>query len=232
MAYEFLKENTVISSYALFERYVNCWLLNYLLLKLESGLNWDPLEIGFAKQISPIHGSKSSPNLARMMSAVPALRNALCNLNHDGTEISPEITAGTQFTAFDSISFWRHYRNCSVHNGGFCTPRFFAQQKQYWLHCLRRYTRDEFKSRKPLPLSSELLIHCRITVYRAARALELGLETMSGGRRGHPWAPAPRPTEQSIPPNDSSPLLMAGDHELSLRWHADEEFREQFRLTV
>jgi hypothetical protein len=233
MAYEVLKETIVISSYALFERYVNCWLLNYLLWKLESGLNWDSTESGFAKLISPINGSKSSPNLAKIMSAVPALKHALCKLDHNGWEIPPDSAVSPQFTGFDAITFWRHYRNCSVHNGGFCTPRFFAQQEQYWQHCLRpRFLRDEFKSRKPLPLSSELLRHCRLTVYRCARALELSLEAMSAGRRGHPWAPAPRPTESTSPPKDSPPLLMAGDHELSLRWHTDEEFREQFRLTV
>src|ERR1022692_2673825 len=43
-ALESLKRSVVVSSFSLFEAYVNCWLLNHLLWELESGKEWGTLE--------------------------------------------------------------------------------------------------------------------------------------------------------------------------------------------
>ena len=33
-----------------------------------------------------------------------------------------------------------------------------------------------------------------------------------------------------MPPDASPVLLLEGDHELSLKWRTDEQFREQFKV--
>lgn len=230
MAHESLKRSALAFTFSLFEAYVNCWLLNYLLYKLETEQEWSKIEREFAKQVSPVHGSKTTPNLAKIIPSIPALKNALASLSHDGIELFAGEQSAVEFTCFDAIKFWRQYRNCLVHNGGFCTPKFFEQQEQYWLKCMQPFARDKFEERKPLPLSTELLQNCRVTIYKSARALEKSLEEMSEGKRGQPWAPEPRPAEDTLPPNASPAMLLDGDHSLSLKWHKNENYRQQFKL--
>lgn len=82
---------------------------------------------------------------------------------------------------------------------------------------MKQFKRDEFGERKKLSLSTELIQNCLMIVYRSARALEAELFRLSSERRGHPWAPEPKPTEGTVPPQYAGKLLVEGDHDLSVR---------------
>jgi len=229
VGHDLLRRSTVIATLSLFESYIQCWLLNYLLIKLERQEKWLEEEAKFALQLSPVHGKNRDPNLADILK-ITHLRDTLKSLDQNGDSFAEEGTALSQFSCFDSVSFWRQYRNGLVHNRGFCTPKLFEKQELFWKICMGQYARDEFGERKRLPLSTELLQNCLTIVYKSARALESTLFRLSEGRRGHPFAPDPIPQKGTVPPQYANKLLVNGDHDLSLRWHINAEFREQFKL--
>lgn len=81
-------------------------------------------------------------------------------------------------------------------------------------------------------LFHDIVDRASANLYRAALALSDQLEAASNGRRGHPWAPSPRPTPASNQPPEPKPLLVEGDHNLSFRWGNDEAFRDDFVASI
>jgi hypothetical protein len=235
MCDEILKFSTFVRSMTLFESYVNCWLMNYLLCKLELGERFNRFETEFARQLSPVHGAGTPPNITKILTSVSLIENTLGDIlgNRPETsnlEESDETNEPTKFSLFDKMFFWVQFRNCIIHNGGLCTPRLFNKYQELWLDCMSEFTRDRFEERFPLTLSSELLHRCRLNIYHAGIALERSLKDMSHGRRGHSWAPGERPSEDVPPPKDAPEMLLDGDHELSLKWHTDPDFRRGFMI--
>lgn len=231
MSNEILKFSTLVRSITLFESYVNCWLLNYLLCKLELGQVWTKTEYAFARQTSPVHGDGTPPNISKVLTGTSEIADVL------GEKDVDEAFAGNighdRYSLLDHMFFWLHYRNCLVHNGGLCTPRTFNRHKTFWADCMTEFTRDRFEERVPLTLSFELLHRCRFNIYKAVGRLEYRLREISQGRRGHPWSPAPFPLEENvIPPRDAPAMLVEGDHTLSLMWHVDAEFRRRYELNT
>lgn len=225
-----LKRSTVILQFTLFEQYLQCWLLNYLLTKLENHQSLQKNEELLCYQLSPFEQKelhKKQPNLAKIMYEIPVLRETLTSMDHNGkhkTDIS-------NFSCFDAIDFWRQYRNALVHNRGYCTPKLLEKQIHFWNNCMTQFTaKDKFVERESLPLSDELLRHCNAVIYQAARALENVLFTESKQRRGHPWAPNPKPEAEETPSEFAQRLLVEGDHITSYLWNYDENFREQFKV--
>ncbi len=231
-AQQSLRRSSVISTFSLFEAYIHSWVLNYLLATLESGSQWTPAEQKIAKGLSPVHGIKTPPTVSRMISAIPLIDRSLGERDANGYAKEDSRFTSSAYTLLDSLNFWRTFRNNLVHHRGFCTPRFFERFAPYREACLPEYKRDKFSEREGLTVSPELLRKCHIVLYRCARTLEFSLESLSRGRRGHPWAPEPRPAEPSTPPKYANRLLIPGDHPLSLQWHADTAFREQFKLST
>ena len=233
MCDEILKFSTFVRSMTLFESYVNCWLLNYLLCKLELGEALNRSEGEFARQSSPVHGLGTPPNITKILTSVTLVESTLGDIfdNRPSTgnpEPSDRTNENANLSLFDEMFFWVQYRNCIIHNGGLCTPRLFNKYQHLWLGCMSEFTRDRFEERVPLTLSIELLHRCRLNIYHAAIALEDSLKTMSRGRRGHSWAPGERPQEEIAPPKDAPEMLLEGDHDLSLKWHTDSGFRNSF----
>lgn len=225
-----LKRSTVILQFTLFEQYLQCWLLNYLLARLENGYEINKNEELISFQMSPFESPKihkRQPNLAKIIYEIPSIRDALKRLDHNGKPGNDLL----KFTCFDAINFWRQYRNALVHNRGYCTPKMYSSQRDYWSACMAQFDRkDKFSERAALPLSDELLRHCNSIIYQAAKALEDVMFVESNQKRGHPWAPNQRPAVEELPPQFAPPLLVEGDHSLSYRWHSDAEFREKYKI--
>jgi hypothetical protein len=227
--------STFISSMTLFEGYMNCWLVNYLLAKLEADLPLNKAEREFARQISPVHGQGSPPNIAKILTSIPLIKECLGtskdgNQSENGASSTCIKSWGQEFTLMDRIFFWLQHRNCIIHNGGICTPRFYDNYYSFWQCSMSDMHKDDFKKRFPLTMSIELLHQCRFDTYKAARSLDRSLCQMSLSRRGHPWAPNPPPNEDIMPPKDAPELLLDGDHFISLKWHVDDDFRNGFLI--
>jgi hypothetical protein len=226
----FMRRSALLSTLALLEQYINCWMLNLLLTKLERGDSWTAFERHFAERVSPVHvhGHGTNPNLSQIFKSVEEIRSCLSSLPYDSR--LPKVLLGSDhsFSAYDALSFWRQYRNCLVHNGGFCTPRLYERQLDFWTRGMNHYPGDVFEERLPLPLSPELLVYCRRIVYQSVVALEKVLEDLSSGRRGHPWAPEKRPGPDAVPPKEVPDLLVTGDHSDSFNWVTNEAFRQSF----
>ena len=228
MSNEILKFSTLVRSITLFESYLNCWLLNYLLCKLELDQALTESERKFAHLTSPVHGSGTPPNI-NMILREPVITNVLGDKAGE-TEFAGKV-GHDKYSLLDHAFFWIHYRNCLVHNGGLCTPRTFNRHKEFWSDCMSEFARDRFEERVPLTLSFELLHRCRFNIYQSAGRLEHSLKEKSRERRGHPWAPSPFPSgDDAIPPPDAPAMLIEGDHQLSMKWHTDAAFRERFQL--
>lgn len=224
MSGQVLRFSTLIRSVTNFESYVNCWTLNNILSKLECGEPLQKGEISFAQTVSPVHGGGVPQGIG---STISKIVDVASYLNAAASEINDSDESGNH-TYLDHIYFWIHYRNCIIHNGGLCTPRAFNRHVVFWNACMGEFVRDKFVERYPLTLSFELLDRCRFSLYKAAELLEKSLRKASNGTRGHPWAPGPPPETLAIPPENPPEMLVDGDHHLSLRWHTDAQFREQF----
>ena len=70
IAHESLKRNIMVSSFSLFEAYVNSWLLNYLLWKLESGQAWTfrTRQVRGKKASAPLNRAPSELSTDRLSS--------------------------------------------------------------------------------------------------------------------------------------------------------------------
>lgn len=224
MSAQILRFTTLIRSVTNFESYVNCWVLNHVLSKLELGDTLHKGEASFAQAVSPVHGGGVPQGIGSTIAKIPDI--AVC-LSEAASQIADSDNENTH-SYLDHVYFWIHYRNCIIHNGGLCTPRAFNRHEGFWNACMKEFARDKFVERYPLTLSFELLDRCRFSLYKSVELLEQKLRTVSSGRRGHSWAPAQPPEKGAIPPADAPEMLMDGDHELSLRWHTNPEFRAQF----
>jgi hypothetical protein len=229
VAQEALRRGSLISIFSLFEAFIHCWALNYLLARLESGFEWTKEESLIARGLSPVHGVKLPPNVSKITNAITLIRASLQKVDANGRAPDNEKFQDNGFCLFDSLNFWRSLRNNIVHNRGFCTPRLFERYSQYWETCLSEYKRDSFIERERLTVSPELLRKYHVVIYKSALTMEEALRLMSGDRRGHPFAPLPKPLDTSQPPKYSERLLVAGDHSLSLAWHTDSTLREKYK---
>ena len=231
VAQELLRKGSIVSIFSLLEAYVHSWSLNFLLAKAETGISWKKREEAILGALSPIHGAKISPSISQIFGSIDEIQATLKLLDANGRSKTDAKYIASQYCLFDSINFWRGFRNALVHNRGFCTPRFFEHNELYWKTCLTEFKRDKFEERSRLTVSSELLRKFHITAFRSAMSLEDLLRTVSNDRRGHPWAPQAFPNDETAPPKYAQRLLIDGDHSASLNWHTNEAFRSTFKIT-
>jgi hypothetical protein len=230
VAQEALRRSSLISTFSLFEAFIHCWALNYLLAKLECGHSWTKDESMIAKGLSPVHGVKLAPNVSKITDAISLIRAGLQKADSNGRMSDNDKFQATGYSLFESLNFWRSIRNNIVHNRGFCTPRLFERYAKYWEACLSEYKRDNFIERERLTISPELLRKFHVVIYKSAQTLEEALRVLSGDRRGHPFAPLPKPADMSQLPKYSEKLIVDGDHALSVSWHTDAALREKYKV--
>ncbi len=86
VAHEQLKKSAVILHFTLFEQYLQCWLLNYLLIKLETRRSLNKTEDELCFQLSPFESpkkNKRTPNLAKIMHEITPIKEILTTLIND-----------------------------------------------------------------------------------------------------------------------------------------------------
>lgn len=228
----------IISYSAMFETYVQCWFLNYALSKLEGGTLLTPGEASTTRRLSPLGERIILPSFSRIVRTVAPLNSGLRSLAHIRTDpgTGKEVTApvSERLNALRTIEFWRDYRNLLVHSSGMTSRRFFDRENEFV---------EELRSLMPEvpPLTVGHLIRLRDDSFRAMTSVHYNaavwmndeLTKLSGGRRGHPFAPSqPPPDPWTDVPVSAPPLLVDGDHEPSLRWTKDVQFRTEVRARL
>ena len=212
-----------ISSYvSLFETYFHCWVLNYLLAKLENGTSWTSDEREVAKLMSPVHTSDHTPGWPRILRMLPEIKDGLRRLPHisNNPETGEEVVepVDEMLNAYQTMLFWREFRNLVVHSGGIVSGAFFSRHHEFFKHLRRPYISymPDMELGRTVSLYDDVFRATATVHYNAALWLNDFLEQFSNYRRGHPFAPQKKPkhfhfSKRHVPEK----LLLEGDHELS-----------------
>lgn len=225
-----LREATIVNHVGLLEAFLNCWLLNYLLAKLEAHEVWTNDDRTLAMKLSPVHGDASPPGLSLVIRCVPELRTALKELAPDPKrEADPANFPLAEANVLSTLELWIAVRNVLVHRNGWVSMRFAARYGERWnaLNSLRPHL-PALEGGRKLRIHHEYVVQVSTVGYRAARSLARVLAEISSGRRGHlraphPWNEAEVFDRAALPV--AAPLLIEGDHEPSLRWQNDSAYR-------
>lgn len=222
-------EYTLLKYASLFETYLQCWTLNYLLAKLETDIEWSPAERRLALRFAPIHQERTLPTVPQIIQAVPEIHTWLSRLphirNHPHTGVPVHAPVAPLLTALNTILFWRAFRNLVIHRGGIVSAGFFNRNQTFFQEFARwfKYVR-RLKIGARVEMTRGLFVTVSVTHYLAALYLSDRLEEVSMGRRGHPNAPGPKlPWIHPLTPVPK--LLLEGDHGRSLEWTVNPEFR-------
>src|ERR1700683_4971394 len=217
----FIQQAAIVACAAMFETYVLCWSLNYLLALLESGSCLDKGQERLARTFSD---SPERLNAPGALQAFPSISADLASVPHvftDWTTGRPvDEPVDSDLNARSTVLFWRAYRNNVVHHGSLVTDVFAKRHGMIWNRLRQGYGGGRLMSMqvgRPLQFNDEIVRAALATHYRAAHSLVGPLIILSRGRRGHVLAPAPPQEDGVVGPNFvPAPLLLPGDHEPSL----------------
>ncbi|HTD08048.1 MAG TPA: hypothetical protein VK680_04070 [Solirubrobacteraceae bacterium] len=227
------REGTIIRHVSVFESYLHCWSLNFLLAKLESEIMWTAAERKVAQHLSPVHLPGSPMGVVATLKAFDDAYSLLETLppffKHPVTRVGITGRDEVGLSAREALEFWIALRNLLVHRDGWVSAHFLARQGPVWdkLFASRGYIAN-LRSGKPLPLLHDMVSSVGLTVYRSCKALNELLVTASNGRRGIVLSGAEDPAVMAATTRRRQDfMLMEGDHYPSLRWTNDASFREQ-----
>lgn len=221
-----VRRNTVIAYSGLFELFTQSLALNVLLARLESGQGWTALERRLAVGFSPEHGKGDLPTVPRILAAFPELERGLRDLPMVlvKSELSSEVpvTVDDVENLYEAIRFWRALRNILVHRSGMVSASFVRRHGELYERLRGHYTYLEALGSGRFRLYEDIVRAMGAVHYRAAHWMNNRLLGESGERRGHPLAPEPKQEEffSAGMKHKSPPLLMDGDHAMSLTWLA------------
>lgn len=220
-----VRQNAIVAYTSLFETFVLCWALNLLLARLEGEAGWTNEERLLARLLSPVHTKGPPPGWPKVMKLLPSVAEGLRSLPHifrhpeTDEELSSPLTPS--LNAFTVLVFWRDFRNSVVHRGNVVSLEFVRTHGE-----LFEALREPYGAYiGPLRPGNRLLFPdgffraVATTHYRSALWLNNELEAASAGRRGHVFAPRPKPESFVLDGTERTPpLLLEGDHQLSLDW--------------
>jgi hypothetical protein len=221
----FVQQAAIVTYAAMFETYILCWTLNYLLAHLESGASLDRAGVSLADTFSRRPRHLNAPDA---LQAFPLIWQSLASLPHvfldrmTGQKVEEPVD--NELNARSVVLFWREYRNNVVHHGSLVTDSFAKRQARTWER-LRQSVGGHLVAMRigdRLQFNDTIVRAALATHYRAAHWLVEPLVNLSSGRRGHTLAPAP-PQEGTVVGPDFVPgaLLLPGDHGPSLLFAAD-----------
>ncbi len=235
-----ITEHTIVKCGALFESFAQCWALNYLLARLESGEALTQKERSLIHEFSPVQSTRV-PGWPAIFKAIPGICTELSRVPHLKTDPRTGEAVDAPLTpvlnAFTVIGFWREWRNSLVHRSGVVSTWFFNVHGPVWeeLQDLAPTNKDLDIGHK-LPLDDSTFRAVAAVHARAAKSRRDILVKVSGERRGHVLAPKPSWKSGRMPPemmpDRLPPLLLRGDHESSLLWSTDEVFRKRMRMKL
>lgn len=231
-AFNVVQESSFVKLSSTFESFVQCWALNMLLTALESrrARRLTKLEENIAVSFCPFGDGMlpSAPKIILSIDPAYKLLSSTPRLFIDPlTKSKVNSVSDPGESAFVAMMFWRDYRNLSIHFGGIVTRSFYSKHASYFQKTMRTLNHIKLEVGRPLPFHGELYGAMAASHYRAAVQLNEWLERASEGRRGHPEAPNIKTRDSWSEPPRSRPLLMKGDHELSLDWANDTNARRE-----
>ena len=232
-------EYAIVSYCGIFETYVQCWALNYLLAKLESGAGWIEKEENIARAFYPFTKG-NVPGFRQICKAFPIIEETLKKVprvsKDPNTRKEVKELISPNLNAFQAISFWIEWRNLLVHTSGMVNQEFMRKHSEFWEDFKRGYPHiRDIEGGKRLSLNNETFAAMTTPFYRAAKSLRDVLVNASrisdlSVKRGHSNAPGPVLEGVYVRPEKAPPpMLMKGDHELSHSWASDAEFRRRMR---
>ena len=216
----FVQQAAIVTYAAMFDTYVLCWALNFLLALVETGA---PLGTPALSLIETFANKPRHLNAPDAIRAFPTVWEGLATLPHVFTDRASgeamEEPVNEQVNARNVIFFWRAYRNQVVHDAGLVTDSFAQRHGALWEGLRRPYGLKLVPMRvgERLQVNDDVVRAVFTVHYRAARWMIEQLVNLSAGRRGHVLAPA-APQKDVIVGADFTPqrLLLQGDHEPSL----------------
>jgi len=229
-----VRQATLLLHVSLFESYLQCWTLNYLLAKLENATLWTNEDRFLATKLSPVHSSGSGPGLSTVLRCIPELRSGLRGIPpyFRAPSTGQLLTAPTdpKVNALDTVQFWIDLRNVLVHSDGLPSPSFCTRHESFWKAAYQGLPYvDALIPFRHLKIPVPLLMIATLAFYRAALWMSDFLEVLSFQRRGHPFAPSPKPPGRwAVVPQRPPAMLLPGDHSSSYSWASDDSFRERF----
>jgi len=235
-----ITEYAIVSYFGVFETYMRCWALNFLLAKLENedkgiGDPWTPAERNLANSFSPLKKGPI-PNFVGIYKAIPVVESNLRQLPHiffdpkNGKLVETPITS--QLTAFQTIEFWREWRNLLVHSSGIVNAAFYNKHKDFWRDFKSVFpAMSDFEKGRRLILNDWTFRAMTTVHHRAAKSLRNILVEISHERRGHAHAPGPEKKKYGPEdiPGHLPGLLIPEDHDYSYKWATDEKFQMEWR---
>lgn len=219
----------VVKVASLFESFALCWALNSLLARLERGERWSQEEQRLCDRLSPIVSDRT-PNWFQIMRAFPTIAEELRELPHvyldKRTKAEVKAPVSAVLNAGSVIKFWREYRNLVVHRDGIVSTAFHDEFVDLYDELVEPFGpgTPTLSPRKPLTFSDSLVRAMATTHYFVASHLASRLKEFSNGRRGHLNAPGPEVELLGTKLATPKQLLIAGDHDMSLRWTRDIDF--------
>jgi hypothetical protein len=229
-----ITEHAVGSHCALFELFCQCWALNILLAKLESGAGWNSAERELARMFWTIKTDGYIPSFYDIAQRMPVVRTELEALPHvfKVGEAALSSPARPGLTAFAAVQFWRAWRNLLTHASGFVSMKFEAEHRPIVIAMGADFPMPTLMVGSRLSLTHAVFRAVAAVHHRAAHRLNELLLLESQGRRGHEDAPATPRTTNAAPPLTVPRMLVNGDHSLSLKWQTDMSYRAQLRSAL
>lgn len=234
-----LRRQTVVRYASAFETFTQCWALNYLLSVIERGDQWSRPQKRLAEGFSPVHSGDNLPGLHPILKSFPFLRDGLSKspafLTKDSSDSEEPEAVSSDVNALAAIEAWRAVRNLVVHRSGMTSLRFLERHGAFF-----EWLRGHYPYMKPMQVGDGFLFYDDVVRsvfavhYRAARWMSDQLEQSSSERRGHPFAPGPKPAVVFFlgEPPRAAPMLLEGDHEPSFQWTCNPAFRTDFRARI
>jgi hypothetical protein len=226
-----LRRATLILYSSTFEQFAQCWALNYLLARLEAGLEWTRAHGNLAIGFFPVSAHEDLPGLPRIMQAIPCLEDGVSKLPTFVTFVDSDsempAPVEPEYNALKGIRFWRAVRNQAVHRNGVLSSAFARRHGPFIERLREQYPyMDPAADWNRIRLYDDVVRAMFVVHYRVAQWMSNELEAVSSGRRGHPNAPGPRAEATFVAGEvNSPPMLIPSDHPLSYQRTVDSSLR-------
>jgi hypothetical protein len=225
------REGTIVRIISVFESYLHCWALNFLLARLESEVEWTRQERRVASHMSPVHRPPVPLGVVATLRAFPEAISVLQELppffKDPVTRVPVRSRDDIGVSALEALEMWIALRNLLVHRDGWVSAHVATSHGDTWNKVFAEFGRlQPLRAGSALPMRHPMVASVALTVYRSCLALNELLMTASDNRRGNREVLLAKDGD-----GDAAdlvlPLLMPGDHDASLRWITDTEYRER-----
>lgn len=224
-----MTEYVLLRYTSLFELFIQCWALNYILAKLEIRSELSSAERRFIRRCLPFLKEPNIPSQPTIFQALPEAKDWLRTLPHISTDPrthEPVVAPLTSLlNAFEVIEFWRAYRNLVVHRAGVVSQRFLDKYGEFFEQFAATFPyMPSLKLGRPIEHSDSLIVALSTVHEKAAVFLNQRLADISSGRRG-------MPTNMMLLDltTNGPPMVQPGDHEESFLWSCDVGYRTSIR---